>query len=626
MTRSAIAKTFLAGICGCALASHAEPWKFGIMGDTQWEADLEAENPNSVAVGIINQVNKEMIQHGAKFVVAVGDVTDMGGSSQDTAVPCEDTRATYAQELYNAGLGFFPLRGNHDDSKWAAAEFLRVFPQTVNGVQNNTPSNGFNWTDSANIHTVVRGTTSTFPVGTNFSSPANLSGLSYTFQYGNATFVLLDQFTNPDSVTILVDTQQTWIDSILSHRPAGTHAFIFSHKGLIMSNHKDNLFGNDVDSDAVGVNTFLKSLKTNNARFLFNGHDHMHEYSLVTTTDSVTANIHELTTASCSYKFYTPGKPYNDSTDVTHYHVHRQVPVSQRLYDVGYYIVTVDGANVSIDYYAVPSGSITTITTTPELTGNWTWKERLGNSLNGKEFVVPQGGSYTAVADTFQGTIARILDGVNTATDTDYVGRHFRQLVNTGWSSADSLQSQSSRILTLWGLNPTLGTDTTAPFVLSLSYDSLTTNRDSAKTGLIQLLARDTAGNWSLAAAHNKRGTPTFVARAWKSGDTLGTYGVDTTTHQVWAVLDRAADFAVAALPSGTAGLRTGLVKAAIPVRLDGRTLTASIDAMVQLKDLQGRTVFSKKMSKGQSVTLACPSGMYVLRAQGLESRIQLVR
>jgi len=230
------------------------------------------------------------------------------------------------------------------------------------------------------------------------------------------------------------------------------------------------------------------------------------------------------------------------------------------------------------------------------------------------------------VADTFQGTGTRILDGVNTATDTDYVGRHFRQLVNTGWSGADSLPSQSSRILGLWGMALSLGSDTTAPFALALSYDSLHTNLDSLKAGTIQLVARDTTGNWQLAAARNARGKATFVVRPWKSGDSLGVYGVDTAAHQVWAVLDRAADFAVAALPSGTARIRSGSAKTAIPVRLEGRTLTSDADATVQLKDLEGRTVFSKRMYKGQSASLACPAGMYVLRVQGLESRVQLVR
>ena len=99
-----------------------EAWSFGIMGDTQWQKD-DGKNPNSVAVDIINQVNQAMIAHGVKFVIAVGDITDNGSKI------ALDTRATYAQTLYNAGIGFYPLRGNHEATSAAAAEFRRIFPR-----------------------------------------------------------------------------------------------------------------------------------------------------------------------------------------------------------------------------------------------------------------------------------------------------------------------------------------------------------------------------------------------------------------------------------------------------------------------------------------------------------------
>jgi hypothetical protein len=45
-------------MAGTALAA---PLKFGIMSDTQWKANLDGENPETVAVGIINQLNKQFI-------------------------------------------------------------------------------------------------------------------------------------------------------------------------------------------------------------------------------------------------------------------------------------------------------------------------------------------------------------------------------------------------------------------------------------------------------------------------------------------------------------------------------------------------------------------------------------
>lgn len=42
-----------------------------------------------------------------------------------------DTRALAAEPLYNAAIGFYPLRGNHDASQTAALELPKFFPQTL---------------------------------------------------------------------------------------------------------------------------------------------------------------------------------------------------------------------------------------------------------------------------------------------------------------------------------------------------------------------------------------------------------------------------------------------------------------------------------------------------------------
>jgi len=44
-------------------------------------------------------------------------------------------------------------------------------------------------------------TGTTFTVGTNFVSEPGFEGLTYSFDYGNARFVLLDQFTPPSGAS-----------------------------------------------------------------------------------------------------------------------------------------------------------------------------------------------------------------------------------------------------------------------------------------------------------------------------------------------------------------------------------------------------------------------------------------
>ncbi|OIP54184.1 MAG: hypothetical protein AUK31_00270 [Fibrobacteres bacterium CG2_30_45_31] len=540
----------LLGLCSLACLAEAAPWKFGIIGDTQWSNDVDLKNPNSVAVGIINQVNKEMIRHGVTFVTTVGDITDKA-SSDAMAVAAIDTRVTYTQELYNAGIGFFPIRGNHEDSKTAAKEFFRVFPQTRYGIQNRTPDNAFNWTDSANIHPITRPENyTTFQLGSDFSSPnSGLNGLSYAFNYGNATFIMIDQFQDSTGASYGVSsTQQQWIDSVLENKPVGNHAFVFSHKGLIQSNHSDNLFSG-ITSDTAGTNTFIRSLHKHHAKFLFTGHDHVHEYSLIEDSDlNSDASVRQLIAASMSYKFYTPQKTPLDSANIKTFGFSRKTPVSQKLYDIGYYIVTVDGDNVTLDHYSVPSGSTNSISTTPELTGRWAWRERQGASLNGKEFIIEQGKTYTGVTDSYNGTEMKILEGVNTTTAGDYYDRKFRQLVNTGWSDADTIASLHSKILNLWGMNSTYSTDTTSTFVLSMNYDA-TANLDSLRNGSIALISTDTNDVIYWAVDRNKGGAPNFVNRAWQASDPLGTYGHDEATGTVWAVVNHCGKFAIAQSP-----------------------------------------------------------------------------
>ena len=79
------------------------------MADTQWTtADPAGQNPTTVAVSIIDQLNPQFIQAGVKFVIQVGDLADTGNDADETV------RAQAAQPLYDAGIGFFPMRGNHE--------------------------------------------------------------------------------------------------------------------------------------------------------------------------------------------------------------------------------------------------------------------------------------------------------------------------------------------------------------------------------------------------------------------------------------------------------------------------------------------------------------------------------
>ena len=537
--------------CFGVAAAPSTAWAYGVMADTQWISTDDGSNPNSCAVAIINNLNTQFIAQGVKFVVHVGDLQDNGSSAG------LDDRAEFTQALYNAGIGLFPLRGNHEASAPNATEFKRVFPQTAGGLQNATPSDVFAPNpDDVNTHPVaVSG--APFAMGLNFSKPSSVltgnttwDGLSYSFDYNNARFVLLDQFMMPNGTSangnLEIPPQQPWINTVLAGKPAGGHTFVFAHKGLITQDHVDTLFGNDPSQDPTDQDAFITSLQTNGVHYYMGGHDHMHNRAIVTTTDGKTASVQNIICSSDSSKFYTPNVPSNDVTyDVPAFGHTRETPISQELWTAGYYIVTIDGVKATVDFYSAemdPSyvdANDQVVTTTPPM--NFTKRETYGYGLNGKEFVVPQGQSYATVQDSFAATTAKILGGTNAKTNTAFDGRNLSTTVDTGWNAATC--ATLSDILSLWMTVSTLGSAQTDTYVLSLNFTNV-----GLTPGSFGLATKDANGNWINAVDKDfGSAAKTFVQRAWQAGDALGTWGVDPVNNIAWAVVNYSnSDFAVA--------------------------------------------------------------------------------
>lgn len=503
----------------------AEPWKFGLMSDTQWKSNIDGENPNTVAAGIIRQINAEFIRHNVKMVVQVGDLVDVYSSA------AFDTRAQGAQELIDAGIGFFPLRGNHESPSSAANYFSYAFPQAC-------------------------GYVNTFGA-TNFQSAAmNLECLSYSFDFNNIRFVLLDQFTRKDnsgSTSNNMVDQVAWVKSVLESRAPNTHAFVLAHKNLIGQNHLDVLFGSNMNSNTNAQNQFFKALSDNGVRYYFGGHDHMHHRSIVYSPDR-NYSVRQMIGSSNSYKFYTPIIPsadqrYSGNTP-------RELPIAQELYTIGYYIFTVDGARITCDFYASLNGCggewgagvDCGLSVTPTL--SFQKRETFGYSLNGKDYVVTAGNTLTVVSDTCkisgsQSTTASIINGENTVTPSLMDGRNVVQNITTGWQSKrDAASNLRSDVFTLWGMANQIGSGESDMYTLSLSYSG-------ELTGPLSLVTKDENGDWVGATSTNFSSEQKFVVGPHKSSYGIGTYGIDTEKKTVWAVLNHGGEFAVKSSSDG---------------------------------------------------------------------------
>ena len=549
------------GLAGLALAMHfplltprralasSGSWKFGVMADTQWRAGLNAGGePGSCAVSVINALNQQFIHHDVKFAIQVGDLADVESVNGVRTLP---TRAEAAQPLYNAGIGFFPLRGNHEASATAAKELPLIFPQTK--------GYGPNVHAATNFQSPIMPATASDPAG------SRLDGLSYAFDYDNVRCVMLDQFTRTDGTSFngssnnnMVD-QVAWVNSVLESRPSDSHAFVFSHKNLIGQNHKDVLFGADLTSNASARDEFIASLASNGVRFQFGGHDHMHHRSIVKTS-SGRESVGQVICSSNSYKFYIP-KAGDDG---------RETPLQQELFTIGYYIFTVDGPQVTVDFYSASHASDYGDLDLVLPPGSFVFhlRESFGYSLNGRQFEVRHGESYTCVQDSFEGMSAKILGGANGNDETDYLLRPLTKTVNTGWSTARTGDNAASKVLRLWGMadnlslweNPARGLDLNGylpsqaeskkcdEYVLAMTYDDRRVNGRHLGNGGYRRAAKDATGKWTNAVEANHDGASRFVKGSWNPGYPLGTYGIDPFTKTAWAVLNHEGEFAVVRL------------------------------------------------------------------------------
>ena len=387
--------------------------------------------------------------------------------------------------------------------------------------------------------------------------------MSYSFDFGpagsNARFLIVDDWATPSkSATYAgypygysVGDQQSWISSRLDKNTRNTtHAFVFSHQQPMGENHQDSLFSGYTDANPDMQNAYFASLQSNNVKYQITGHDHVHQRSIIASPDGK-SSVQELIAASASSKFYTPkaaddAKWYGQKT--------RETSLSQELYTPGFYIFTVDGNRVTVDYYSNTVGGFQSDAAYPGIAGsttgvtptlNFAKKESWSYSLNGKEFLVggAKSTSYTAVQDSFGSTTASILAGTYSNAAKDSINRTLTQSVTTGWSASTS--GTLSDILSLFGMSA-VGSAQTDTFTLSMKYDASKVNSGQAESGGVGIATPGSAGKWVNAVSKNTGGTAKFVNGPWQSSYGLGTYGIDTKTNTAWAVINYNGNFVVA--------------------------------------------------------------------------------
>jgi predicted alpha-1,2-mannosidase len=508
--------------------------RFGVIPDTQGSTSgVPVDEASAVATELINQA--------PDFVIHVGDVTDGNSSDGDTKLAeLEYLKEVLVTPLAEAGIGFYPVRGNHDSnayqntssdvSAWAAA-----FPYLFEG---ENPL-----VDPTDV-----------PGGSE-ASP-NYSNFCYVYSPNdNMFFVSVDQWNGGDDDTNYSNWVADKFAEIRSEYP-DAHIFGYSHSGLFAL----ALHPAMTEFVSTGADPYIAAGKEYEIDGWFSGHNHIYDRSMaVNLSDDNKPYMFDFTTGSASEKFYSLSRtPAEDQ--------HLNCLVDSSSTDgspIAYLLVNIVGPFVQIETYMSPDtdGSGTF--------DDWSVWDAYTYSRNGLQFTIAAEENYNDrnIADTapatedYFGTSVTIIDGINSDTttynaeDTDFT--QYRN-ITTGWWTRDQWYAEEDRniisdIVSIHGMRNDSEHNRSDTYTLTLSYDESLLSEDQInKLRLVAFLDEDTTdedvGDWLDAAsatlAVEINSEP--LLRSPTADDKLGAWGIDIENQIVWARIDYQGDFAIA--------------------------------------------------------------------------------
>jgi autotransporter-associated beta strand protein len=341
---------FLAIVAFVAFSGLAEaiPWRFAVLGDQR--DSNGAKGPNAPVIRAM--VNDIVLNRGVSLALVGGD--QIHGvfatfPSPQVPIPVMDRnwRAAMGQLLPIC----YPIRGNHE---------------TYSERYTRRPVVGFPWTYGGSVpypfnylNYVVR-----FLPQIPQNGPSNEKCLTYSFAHQGAFFAGMDQFVPGNEFRV----NQGWLDKQLAANIL-PHVFVYAHAPAV---GKDPLLPT-MACYPLQRDLFWESLSAAGARVYLTGHSHLYNRAMVQITDvngKTTNPITQLIVGG-------GGGPLDPPWDGNYYDYQSQggqpnpkdLPGSKELVTTtmkahleqqyGYAIVTVDGNQISITYYAgmpTPSG------------------------------------------------------------------------------------------------------------------------------------------------------------------------------------------------------------------------------------------------------------------------------
>jgi hypothetical protein len=267
-------------------------WTFLVYGDSRGSGTGDAEVNNA----ILSELARATVAENPAFVLVPGDLVNSGDEAAFQLWRNGNQTYDNMRPVYQAGIGVYPVLGNHDTSDIAA--FQSVFGADL-------PDNG----------------------------PSGETDRTYTVTSNNALILGLDEYATPHQVN------QAWVDAQLATVDPNVtqHVFAFGHEPAFKTLHSDCL-----DDDPQQRDAFWNSLAAAGGRAYFAGHDHFYDHAAIDDGDGNPDNdVQQFIVATAGAPLYSAGAYDGENTSFTPTNVYHEQ-------QYGYLAVTIDGEQVSM--------------------------------------------------------------------------------------------------------------------------------------------------------------------------------------------------------------------------------------------------------------------------------------
>jgi hypothetical protein len=209
-------------------------WKFLVYGDSRGTNNTT----NPINTPILTEIASRTLAENPEFVLFPGDLANSGSQAN------YNTWKSIMQPVYDAGIGVCPVAGNHESADFSDFKSMFITPYT----------------------------TAPFPGMTNMVvDSASFDGRSYSFNFNNAMFLCMDNYSNASTSAHCVN--QPFLNARLAARNSTTTPLVFAmwHEPAFKA-------GPDTGLEAKPAlrNATWTSLQTAGCRQVFNGHDHLY--------------------------------------------------------------------------------------------------------------------------------------------------------------------------------------------------------------------------------------------------------------------------------------------------------------------------------------------------------------